>query len=158
MGSLAVLVAVMISAVAMMLGTHGLNPADTGSVVNAPSAVTAGADRAAGGALPLERPTSSRPAPSGGSTPLVSYYPNPTRDWVTFEAKGICWCAVDGLRVSVHDGSGALVEVLESKAPRLRARLVSGSGLVNGLYIARLEMRIDGVWTPLGTSLLAVLR
>ena len=88
----------------------------------------------------------------------MSCYPNPTRDQVTFEAKGICWCAVDGLRVSVYDGSGAFVEVLETKAPRFKVSLVSGSGLVNGLYIARLEIQINGVWTPVRTSLLVILR
>ena len=157
MGSFVVLLTVMVSAFAMVFGPGGLKPGETGSAADTPVMESA-ADRSASGLVTSERAMVSEPAPSGSSTPRVLCYPNPTHDQVTFEAKGICWCVVGGLRVSIHDRSGALVKVLEAETPRFKANLESDFGLANGLYIARLEIRVDGVWTPVQTALLAIVR
>ena len=93
-----------------------------------------------------------------GDGQYVQYYPNPTSNRVTITARGLCWCRIDGLRVSIYESNGALAWSEESETPRINLDLATVLGMANGTYIVHSELQVDGIWVPMENSFLSLLR
>jgi len=92
----------------------------------------------------------------------VVAYPNPIRDvhTATFQAKGTLAAQVEEIRVQIYDLSGRLV--WEDAAPGSEldwhTDCLSGDYLANGMYLYRVQLRIDGNWISQDIGKIAVLR
>jgi len=92
----------------------------------------------------------------------VVAYPNPIRDvhTATFQAKGALATQVEEIRVQIYDLSGRLV--WEDAAPGSEldwhTNCLSGDYLANGMYLYRVQLRIDGNWISQDLGKIAVLR
>ena len=92
----------------------------------------------------------------------VVAYPNPVRDvdTATFQAMGTLAAQVEEIRVQIYDLSGRLV--WEDAAPGSEldwhTDCLSGDYLANGIYLYRVQLRIDGTWISQDIGKIAVLR
>jgi hypothetical protein len=85
---------------------------------------------------------------------------NAAGDEMTFIVRGVCWCAVQGLRIQVYDVSGRAVFQGESSAPTLLWDLTGadGAAVANGVYLVVPLVNVRGLWYGLGVRKLAVVR
>jgi len=92
----------------------------------------------------------------------VVAYPNPIRDvhTATFQARGTLATQVEEIHVLIYDLSGRLV--WEDTAPGSEldwhTNCLSGDYLANGMYLYRVQLRIDGSWISQDIGKIAVLR
>jgi hypothetical protein len=92
----------------------------------------------------------------------VVAYPNPIREvhTATFQVMGILADQVEEIRVQIFDLSGRLVWEDAALGPELdwHTDSLSGDYLANGMYLYRVQVRIDGNWINQDTGSIAVLR
>jgi len=92
----------------------------------------------------------------------VVAYPNPIRDihTATFQVMGASADRVQEIRVQVFDVSGRLVWEDIASGSRLdwHTDNLSGDYLANGIYLYRVQARIEGDWIRQGIGKIAVLR
>ena len=90
----------------------------------------------------------------------VDLLPNPASEMVSFAIRNICLCAVDSVRVEIHDLLGSSVFSTETTNPRPRWDLVSRDGdrLANGVYLVMVSILIQEQWYELGVQKLGILR
>ena len=89
-------------------------------------------------------------------------YPNPIRDvhTATFQVMGALADQVEEIRVQVFDLSGHLVweDVALGSALDWHTDSLSGDYLANGIYLYRVQVRIDGNWINQDVGKIAILR
>jgi len=89
-------------------------------------------------------------------------YPNPIRDvhTATFQVMGALADQVEEFRVQVFDLSGHLVweDVALGSALDWHTDSLSGDYLANGIYLYRVQVRIDGNWINQDVGKIAILR
>jgi len=92
----------------------------------------------------------------------VVAYPNPIRDvnTATFQVMGMLAAEVEELRVQIYDLSGHLVWEDAAFGGELdwHTDSLSGDYLANGMYLYRVQVRIDGNWINQDIGRIAVLR
>jgi len=92
----------------------------------------------------------------------VVAYPNPIRDvdTATFQVKGTLATQVEEIRVQIYDLSGRLVWEDAALGSELdwHTDCLSGDYLANGIYLYRVQLRIDGSWISQDLGKIAVLR
>jgi len=118
--------------------------------------------------IPLEGRDLVRIVPSSGkkaaelSSFQVSVSPNPVRDvdTATFQVMGTLATQVEEIRVQIYDLSGRLVWEDTALGSELdwHTDCLSGDYLANGIYLYRVQLRIDGSWISQDLGKIAVLR
>ena len=92
----------------------------------------------------------------------VVAYPNPVRDvhTATFRVMGTLAAEEEEIRVQIFDLSGRLVWEDAALGPELdwHTDSLSGDYLANGVYLYRVQVRIDGSWINQDIGKIAVLR
>ncbi len=92
----------------------------------------------------------------------VVAYPNPVRDvhTATFRVKGTLAAEVEEIRVQIFDLSGRLVWEDAALGSELdwHTDSLSGDYLANGVYLYRVQVRINGIWIDQDIATIAVLR
>lgn len=92
----------------------------------------------------------------------VVAYPNPIRDvdTATFQVLGTLATQVEEIRVQIYDLSGRLVWEDATLGSELdwHTDCLSGDYLANGIYLYRVQLRIDGSWISQDLGKIAVLR
>ena len=92
----------------------------------------------------------------------VVAYPNPIRDvhTATFQARGTLAAEVEEIRVQIYDLSGHLVWEDAALGSELdwHTDSLSGDYLANGIYLYRVQVRVDGNWINQDIGKIAVLR